>query len=123
MHFSRLRRAALLAVVGGLALVGAALPATTSAQSDQPAVNMVEGSPTDITSWGFDNQNIAISAGQSVTWTNMGSMQHSVTADDASFDSGLVDPGNTFSMEFDNPGTYTYHCTPHPWMKATVTVS
>jgi amicyanin len=123
MNCRRVRRTAVLGAVALLSLIGAALPATTAAQSDQPALNMVEGSPTDITSWAFDNPNLAISAGQTVTWTNMGSMQHSVTADDGSFDSGLVDPNNTFSMEFDNPGTYNYHCTPHPWMKATITVS
>ena len=64
-----------------------------------------------------------LAAGQTVTWTNTGAQQHTVTADDTSLDSGLIDPGNTFSFEFDTPGIYTYHCTPHPWMKSTITVN
>jgi plastocyanin len=46
-----------------------------------------------------------------------------VTAGDSSLDSGLIDPSDTFSFEFDTPGVYTYHCTSHPWMQATVTVN
>jgi plastocyanin len=109
-------------LLAGLALVGAALPALVAAQDDQPAVNIVEPSPSDALGWGFDAQDISISAGQTVTWTNTGAQMHTVTADDTSFDSGLIDPGNTFSFEFDTPGVYTYHCSPHPWMKASITV-
>jgi amicyanin len=117
--FRRVQYRWLLASVAAVGVIG-----TAAAQSDnQPAVNIVEGSPTDITSWAFDNPNLSIAAGQTVTWTNTGAQQHTVTTDDASVDSGLIDPDNTFSYEFDVPGTYTYHCTPHPWMKATVTVT
>jgi amicyanin len=108
-----------VAMVAGLTLLVVSLP--VAAQS-APAVNIVEGSPTDINSWAFDTPNLAVSAGDTVTWTNAGSMQHTVTADDASYDSGMLNVGDTFSQEFDTPGTYTYHCTPHPWMKGTITV-
>jgi plastocyanin len=114
-------RRGLVGPIAGLAMMLAALPPTAAAQ-DQPAINIVEGSPTDITSWAFDNTNLTIPAGMTVTWTNTGAQQHTVTADDASVDSGMIDPGNTFTFEFDTPGTFTYHCTPHPWMKATITV-
>jgi len=40
-------------------------------------------------------------------------VQHTITADDGSFDSGMVDPGSSFSMEFDTPGTFQYYCQPH----------
>lgn len=123
MNRSPFCRAGLFGVIAGLALVGAALPAITAAEDNQPAVNIIEPSPTDIMNWGYDNQNLTIAAGQTVTWTNTGAQQHTVTADDTSLDSGLIDPGNTFSFEFDNPGIYTYHCTPHPWMKASITVT
>lgn len=56
---------------------------------------------------------IHISAGQVVQWTNDDPLQHTVTADDGSFDSGLLDPGATFNQEFDTAGTYQYYCTPH----------
>jgi len=115
-------RGRLISLIVGFALIGAALPAVSAAQ-DQPAVNIVEPSPTDALGWGFDTDNLNVAAGQTVTWTNTGAQQHTVTADDTSLDSGLIDPGNAFSFEFDTPGIYTYHCTPHPWMKATITVN
>ncbi len=82
---------------------------------------MVEPNPGAL-SWGYSPQTITITAGSQVTWTNAGSLQHTATADDGSFDSGLVDKGASWSLTFNKPGTYTYHCTPHPWMKATIVV-
>jgi plastocyanin len=49
-------------------------------------------------------------------------MAHSVTADDGTWDSGLIEPGAIWRHTFDMPGTYTFHCTPHPFMKGMVTV-
>lgn len=65
---------------------------------------------------------IEVAAGTTVEWTNNDPLQHSVTADDGSFWSGLVAPGGTWRHTFTRPGTYTYHCTPHPFMKGTVVV-
>jgi len=112
----------LVGLVAAAALMGAALPSMTLAQS-APAVNIIEPSATDIMNWGVDTPNVTIAAGQSVVWTNTGAQTHTVTADDGSFDSGDIASGGTYSLEFDTPGTFTYHCTPHPWMKATVTVT
>lgn len=62
--------------------------------------------------------------GATVTWTNTGAVAHTVTADDVtSFDSGNLDPQATFSFTADLPGTVTYHCTFHPWMTGTLTVT
>ena len=61
--------------------------------------------------------------GDTVTWTNQDdAMMHSVTADDGSFDSGLLAQGETFSHTFTDPGEFEYFCTPHPWMRAKVVV-
>ena len=80
MNHSRIYHAGLVTVIAGLALVAATLPVTSAAQDDQPAVNIIEPSPTDVLKWGYDNANLTISAGQTVTWTNTGSQQHTVTA-------------------------------------------
>ena len=53
-----------------------------------------------------------ITAGASVTFTWTGSLQHSVTADDGSFDSGVKGSG-TFVQTFNTPGTYRYFCVIH----------
>jgi nitrite reductase (NO-forming) len=71
-------------------------------------------SPTTIT--------VVIGVNNTVTWTNNDEATHTVTADDGSFDSGYLNQGQTWSYTFTTPGTYTYHCSIHPWMKGTVIV-
>ena len=67
---------------------------------------------------------VTVQAGQSVTWTweDQGN-QHSVSADDGSFESCLQGAGATFTTTFTTAGTYAYHCSIHPQMKGTVTVT
>jgi plastocyanin len=65
---------------------------------------------------------VEIAAGTTVEWLNNDPLSHSVTADDNSFSSGLIAPGRKWRHTFTTPGTYTYHCTPHPFMKGTVVV-
>jgi copper binding plastocyanin/azurin family protein len=52
--------------------------------------------------------------GDAVTWSNVSSRTHTVTADDGSFDSGRLGPQQRFRLTFSKPGTYRYHCTIHP---------
>jgi plastocyanin len=82
-------------------------------------VNIVEPDMADAMKWGFAPQVIDVKVGDTVVWHNTGSLQHSVTGDSGSFDSGLLSPGTTF----DSPGVFAYHCTPHPWMKGAVRVT
>jgi len=113
-------RGTLLLTGSALGLALGALPLIASAQDAPPPEAMVELSPSDINSWGFA---AVVPVGGTITWTNMGSQGHTVTASDGSFDSGVVAPGATATLEFDTPGTYAYVCTPHPWMKGFVVVS
>lgn len=71
----------------------------------------------------FQPANLTVPAGATVTWTNAGQRTHTVSADDGSFDSGRLDPGETFSHTFTEPGTYTYHCGFHPEMQGTIKVT
>ena len=70
---------------------------------------------------------ITVEKGSSVTWINEDSAFHSVTSgvyDEPTglFDSGYMDPYQTFSYVFDTSGTYDYYCTLHPWMEGQVIV-
>lgn len=65
---------------------------------------------------------VTIAAGDSVTWTNVGTAPHSVTADDGSFNSSPGCPGNinscigaggTYTHTFSSAGTFAYHCLVH----------
>jgi plastocyanin len=71
----------------------------------------------------FQPARLEVKAGTTVTWTNQGQVIHTVTAEDGSFDSGEIDAGAKGSITFSRPGTYAYHCTPHPFMKGVIVVS
>ena len=62
------------------------------------------------------------SEGNIVSWTNDDSIEHTVTSDDGSFDSGPISPGDTFDNTFDSPGEFGYHCSIHPFMTGVVIV-
>jgi plastocyanin len=70
----------------------------------------------------FTASELHVRAGTRVRWVNQDQVQHSVTAVDGSFDSGLIEPGQTYERVFDRAGSYAYHCTPHPFMTAQVIV-
>lgn len=63
-----------------------------------------------------------IYAGQTVKWTNNDSVNHTATADDNSWGTGTMKPGQSFVRRFSTPGTYTYHCGYHEEMTGTVIV-
>jgi plastocyanin len=48
---------------------------------------------------------------------------HTINADDLSFLSGNLTPGRSFEHTFAAPGTYAYHCSIHPTMRGTITVT
>ena len=69
-----------------------------------------------------------VSAGGSLTWTNVDGVGHTVTAgsrgrSEGGFDSGYVAPGGSFELAFDAPGRFSYTCTLHSFMSGTVIVT
>ena len=48
---------------------------------------------------------------------------HTINADDLSFLSGNLKPGRSFDHTFATAGTYAYHCSIHPTMRGTITVT
>ena len=67
---------------------------------------------------------VTISAGQIVKWVNRDTFEHTVTfnAPDAAYLSGALSPKGELAIRFDQPGTYPYHCLPHPTMRGVVVV-
>lgn len=65
---------------------------------------------------------VTVKAGDTVVWVNAGEKDHTVTADDDSFDSGNLGRGKIFRHTFKKPGKYRYHCDYHPRDKSVVTV-
>jgi plastocyanin len=70
----------------------------------------------------FSPSSITTTVGTTVTWTNNDNMDHTVTADDNSFDSGSIAVGGTYSRTFSSAGNFGYHCSIHPGMRGSVAV-
>lgn len=65
---------------------------------------------------------IEVSAGTTVQWKNNDPVAHTVTASDGSFNSGLIESGKVYRRTFTKPGTYSYYCLPHTFMKGVIVV-
>jgi amicyanin len=76
----------------------------------------------DLAAMKFAVETVTITAGQAVRWTNRDPVEHTVTFDGAEPGSPPVPPNGSYVHRFERPGTYTYHCTPHPFMKGVVVV-
>ena len=71
----------------------------------------------------YQPKNVTISKGGTVTWTNKDSVDHTVTGDNITMESGTLSPGQTFSFTFNQTGVFHYHCSIHGTiMSGTVTV-
>jgi plastocyanin len=70
----------------------------------------------------FKPGRLVVAPGTTIVWTNGGQVAHTVTAEDGSFESGPIESGQKRAMLFAKPGTFPFHCTPHPFMKGEVIV-
>jgi plastocyanin len=75
-------------------------------------------------SWQYSPQQIKVVLGvnSTVTWVSRSISYDTVTDRGATFGSGPIPPGGTFTYTFTAPGIYDYYCLYHPWMTGTVTV-
>lgn len=101
--------------------------------TDQSEVSM------DIKDFKYEMPNIKIKKGTTVTWTNQDLMEHNVMQDhgdsgaahdapskddiqDDVFAGPLLAKGESYSFTFNEVESGPYHCSPHPYMKGSVTV-
>jgi len=119
---------ALALVVGAVASGSCVSERSTSASTDITGCvtpSAAAGLPVVfIRQFAFVPATVHVSAGQSVAWVNCepDGTPHTATADDASFESGILHPNDAFIRPFPTAGTKAYHCELHPGMKATVIV-
>ena len=59
---------------------------------------------------------ITVSKGTTVTWKNLEDRTHNAASDDKSWRTDDMGFGESKSVVFDKPGTYSYHCTHHTMM-------
>jgi plastocyanin/mono/diheme cytochrome c family protein len=92
----------------------------------------IVATPGGIANWGFSPQNVQVSVGTTVTWTNVSGMVHTVVSQTRS---GVTPPepfgsttnilngtNGTETFTFTKPGDYPYYCSLHPAMVAWIEV-
>jgi plastocyanin len=104
------------AVGGGAAAVKPAQPAAAVAGS-------AKSIDVDVKDNLFAPATIQAKVGQKITWNQRGQIAHTVTASEgAKFDSGPLNPGQSFSYTPTKAGTIQYLCSFHQGMVGTIVV-
>jgi plastocyanin len=70
----------------------------------------------------FEPQTLSVKRGDKVVWVNKDFFPHTATALDRSFDSGDIGSNAAWTYVANKSGTFSYICTLHPTMKATLIV-
>ncbi len=134
-----LKKIIILGIIGAIILVGItfSFSSTDVEENEEEQTMPITGDivmPSKVSRPGCEEidrcyipSNIVIEKGQQVTWVNEDSAFHSVTSGfyeipTELFDSGYLDPYESYTLTFDESGTFDYFCTLHPWMKGQVIV-
>jgi plastocyanin len=80
------------------------------------------GNEVEMRGFAFAPETLTVPVGTEVTWTNGDPTEHTVTAEDGSFDSGPIAADGTFSRRFEQAGAITYLCEIHPSMRGEIRV-
>ncbi|MEA2397984.1 MAG: hypothetical protein QOK25_1540 [Thermoleophilaceae bacterium] len=112
-------------VAGGERLVAATRRARAGATGAASApLHAAAATTVTVKNFLFAPKAITVHVGDTVTWSNQGPLPHSATADDGSFNTGVMKKGGSGAFRFTKAGTFHYHCIPHPTtMKATIVVA
>ena len=134
-----LKKIIILGIIGAIILagIGFSFSSTTIEENEEEQTMIITGDvvmPSKVSRPGCEEidrcyipSNIVIEKGKQVTWVNEDSAFHSVTSGfyetpTELFDSGHLDPYESYTLTFDESGMFDYFCTLHPWMKGQVIV-
>ena len=114
------KTAAALAVLSALALTGCSGTDGAAAAGDtEPDVTIT------VTDMSYEPAEVKIHPGDTVEWVfDDGGIPHDVSGEgdlEGVLQSELLSTGS-YTYTFDEAGTFSYHCTPHPMMVGTVVV-
>lgn len=124
-----------ICTIGAIVAVGAlflparqtstATPAPVAAAADttgQSAPAAAAAQTVSIENFSFGGAT-TVSPGEQITVSNVDSAPHTMTANDGSFDTGILNSGSTATLTMPTtPGTYQFFCSLHPSMVSTITV-
>lgn len=107
-----LPRILIMALVAALAIGGLPVPASGGGNA-VAKVRMVDGDR-------FRPRTVTIARGTVVRWVNKDNHDHTSTG--PGWNSGRLDPDDTFRRTFNQVGTFNYRCTIHLTMRGTIVV-
>lgn len=96
---------------------------TTTKSSETVAV---DPNTVIIKDFAFGPETIKVKRGTTIKWVNQDKAHHDITPTSGADDfkaSELLNEGESYSATFNTVGTYTYKCSPHPYMKGTIEVT
>ncbi len=99
---------------------GAATPSNEVTETN--SVTIIDTS----NSYDYQQKKIRVKKGTTVKWTNQSNTKHDVTPDTETAEfkaSNLLKKGESYEVTFNSAGTFTYNCSPHPYMKGSVEVT
>jgi plastocyanin len=123
-----------LLLIGSMTIsrnVFATLPSSFIGETDQPIkmtiaakkIIIPHGAADQGVEFYYQPKEVTISNDTSVTWVNHDSAIHTATADNGSFDTGIIPIDANATLIIIGSGNIEYHCTIHPWMQGTITVA
>jgi plastocyanin len=75
-----------------------------------------------ITATGFTPKTVTINQGDTVKWTNDDKVNHQLVANNGTFASPIIRPGQAYPFTFNTAGKVNYHDALHPALTGTITI-
>ncbi|MBW3661684.1 MAG: hypothetical protein KY469_01185 [Actinobacteria bacterium] len=108
-----MRRVLVISTLIAIATLWSAAPAGAGGGGGAICDGYSEASTIEMFDHCFQGTAHTVAPGMSVTVINQGQAPHTFTAADGSFDSGVLQPGESWEVSFDESGVATVYCTLH----------
>ena len=82
------------------------------------AATVAKAATVEMADIAYSPKTLTVARGAEVTFDNKDVAPHTITADDDSSDSGVIQPGKAYKLTVDK--AFKYHCTIHPSMTAEI---
>jgi len=109
-----------------VALAGAMVMVTGCTSTSNPSPSSVASTASQnnvsVQNYAFSPSMLTIQKGANVTWRNDDSVQHTIVSDTQAFTPPTLNKGDAYTFQFNNTGTYPYHCSIHTYMTGTIAV-
>lgn len=96
---------------------------SSSNPSPGPVTSTSNQNSVSVQNYAFSPASLTIQKGANVTWKNDDSVQHTIVSDTQAFTSPTLNKGDVYTFQFNNTGTFPYHCSIHTYMIGTITVA